>query len=391
MGTEPSLALVFSPDSWVEQLHRFVADHGGARVRQLVVDPVVLDDEEFDVLVTGDRWPSLTAALVDRMHARGILVVGVFDPDEPEGKDHLLALGADAVIAADAPAAEIVAAVGEHVAPRQVLPARRAGSCEAEPPAADRGAAAPVLVTGSPGSGATEVALALGVELARRGPTLLLDARLEGAAASIRLGLPVAPNLRTAVDDLLCGSDPAECVLTLARSGLHVLTGFPNAASAGQVTEQEVLGVITALRSAFSRLVVLADGAVRSALTGDCDLVWVAAPTPLGVARVTGALAGLGSTGTRPCHVVVNRAPRERFRVAELRAAIAAIEGITSVQMVPDDPRVADAAWEGVVVADGPFTHAVAVLAALLADDHGRRRGRRARRAFARRSVGGQA
>ena len=68
--SEPSIALVFSPDPWVEQLHRFLSDHGGARVRQLVVDPSVLDDEEFDVLVSGDRWPSLTPALVGRLHGR---------------------------------------------------------------------------------------------------------------------------------------------------------------------------------------------------------------------------------------------------------------------------------------------------------------------------------
>ena len=36
----------------------------------------------------------------------------------------------------------------------------------------------PVLVTGAPGSGATEVALALGVELAPRSSTLLLDAQM---------------------------------------------------------------------------------------------------------------------------------------------------------------------------------------------------------------------
>ena len=108
MGGEPAIALVFSPDAWVEQFHRFVADHGGARIRLLVVDPAVLDDEEFDVLVSSDRWPSLTPSLVERMRARRVLLCGVFDPEEPAGKDHLLAVGVDAAVAADAPSAEIV-------------------------------------------------------------------------------------------------------------------------------------------------------------------------------------------------------------------------------------------------------------------------------------------
>jgi MinD-like ATPase involved in chromosome partitioning or flagellar assembly len=388
MGAEPSVALVFSPDPWVEQLHRFVADHGGARVRQLVVDPAILDDEEFEVLVTGDRWPSLSASLVARLHARGVLVLGVFDPEEPAGKDHLLAVGADAVIAADAPPAEIVALLAEQLSYRWKARASR----PADDGIAERGsggAPPPVLVTGCPGSGATEVALALGVELAPRGPTLLLDARLAGAGTSVRLGLPLSPNLRSAVDDLLCGGDPAECVLTLARSGLHVLTGFPNAASAGQVSAHEVHDVIAVLRPAFARLVVLADGEVRDGLAGESEAVVVTTPTPLGVARVTGLISDLGGAGGRGRHVVVNRAPRDRFRVAELRAAIGAVAGVASVHVLPEDPHVGEAAWEGLVVGDCPFVRGVATVAAIVSGDHGSRR-RRRHRPRTPRTVGGR-
>ncbi len=381
-SVEPSIALVFSPDPWVEQLHRFLADHGGARVRQLVVDPSVLDDEEFDVLVSGDRWPSLTPALVGRVHARRVLVVGVFDPEEPAGKDHLLAVGADAVIAADASPAEIASVVTEQFAQRSAGTRARPESPGFGVDAADGVAPithAPIVVTGSPGSGATEVALALGVDLAARGSTLLLDARLGGAGTSVRLGLPLTPNLRSAVDELLCGEDPAECVLTLARSGLHVLTGFPNAASAGQVSAREVLDVVAALRPGVSRMVVLADGEVRDRLAEDAALVLVTAPTPLGVARVAGTLGELAGAPRDATHVVVNRAPQGRFRVAELRAEVGALDRVSSVHVVPDDPRVGDAAWDGVVVGDGPFSRSVGVLAALLAGDPTRRRARRRR------------
>jgi len=382
LAAEPSIALVFSPDPWVEQLHRFLADHGGGRVRQLVVDPSVLDQEEFEVLVTGDRWPSLTPALVGRMHARGVVVVGVFDPEEPAGKDHLLAVGADAVIPADAPPAEIAAVVTERFAHRSAGTRSRPAGAGFRVDAANGVAPtvhAPIVVTGSPGSGATEVALALGVELATRGSTLLLDARLGGAGTSVRLGLPLTPNFRSAVDELLCGGDPAECVLTLARSGLHVLTGFPNAASAGQVSAREVLDVVAALRPGVGRLVVLADGEVRDALATDAALVLVTAPTPLGVARAAGALGELTGAPRQARHVVVNRAPQARFRVAELRAEVGALDGVSSVHVVPDDPRVGDAAWDGVIVGDGPFARSVAVLATLLAGDAGSRRARRRR------------
>ena len=42
--SEPEVALAFTADIWVEELHRHLSDHGGARVRTLVV----VDDAERD-------------------------------------------------------------------------------------------------------------------------------------------------------------------------------------------------------------------------------------------------------------------------------------------------------------------------------------------------------
>ena len=36
--TEPEVALVFTAEPWVEELHRHLSDHGGARIRSLVVE-----------------------------------------------------------------------------------------------------------------------------------------------------------------------------------------------------------------------------------------------------------------------------------------------------------------------------------------------------------------
>ena len=32
--SEPEIALVFTAEPWVEELHRYLSDHGGARVRR---------------------------------------------------------------------------------------------------------------------------------------------------------------------------------------------------------------------------------------------------------------------------------------------------------------------------------------------------------------------
>jgi hypothetical protein len=262
MSAVPAVALVFSPDAWVEQLHRFLADHG-ARVRQLVVDPAVLDDEEFDVLVVGDRWPALTPSLITRLRQRGARVLGVFDPAEPAGKDHLLSVGVAAVVASDAPAGEIVDAISQLAEDLAGPPVPRLLQSALVSDPAGAGSRPPVLVVGAPGSGSTEVALALAVQLAARAPAMLFDARSDGAATGIRLGLPLEPNLRTAVDELAFGGAPRECTLTLARSGLRVLSGFPNESVAAQVSAQEVLDVVAPLADEVRHLVILADGSRR--------------------------------------------------------------------------------------------------------------------------------
>ena len=54
---EPEVALAFTADVWVEELHRHLTDHGGARVRTLLVEPEGALEESYDVLVAGHRWP----------------------------------------------------------------------------------------------------------------------------------------------------------------------------------------------------------------------------------------------------------------------------------------------------------------------------------------------
>ena len=105
---EPTIALVFSPELWVERLHRHLTDHGGARVRQIVLEPALALEDEYDTLVVSHRWPGLTRSFVDAVHHRSRCVLGVFDPDEAAGRDHLAALGVDGTIRSDAVVSEFV-------------------------------------------------------------------------------------------------------------------------------------------------------------------------------------------------------------------------------------------------------------------------------------------
>jgi MinD-like ATPase involved in chromosome partitioning or flagellar assembly len=360
-GTEPAIALVFSPEAWVERLHRHVADHGGARVRQIVLDPALALDEAYDALVVSHRWPGLTRPFVTAVRAQGRAVLGVFDPDEPAGRDHLTDLGADAVVSADEPPARFVEAL-------RALGATAAGGAPVRPPtvAPSPSSRAPVAVTGLAGSGVTEIALGVAGWSARRS-VVLVDAQEHSPSLAARLGLPFEPGIRQAIDAAVHGDgDPRRALVTVAR-GLQVVPGFPSA-SAATATSSELVHVLAALGRTGSTTVVdvAAEGATLApAVLRAAGVIVVVAPaTPIGVTRLLAWFATVRSgLGARQIHVAFNRAPRERFRRAELEHELTRTFTPDGVWFVPACRRVDDAVWRGTVVGRGPFRDAVVRLA----------------------------
>jgi MinD-like ATPase involved in chromosome partitioning or flagellar assembly len=381
--TEPEVALVFSPDRWVEDLHRYCVDHGGARIRCIVMEPAVALDEDYDVLVVSHRWPGLTAGFVDAVHARGRRVLGVVDPTEPAAARHLELVRVDRVVGSDVGPAELVAAVFA-VAPdggaRRADPAA-VGESGGEPPGPAGGQV--VVVGGPPGGGRTEVA----IELARRAAatgraTALVDADDVAPALATRLGLPIEPNLRSAIDAVEYGlGDLPDMLTRLAAPALAVLGGLPNVGAWAQLRPGEVLDVVSSLAAVNEQVVVdiaasLEDVgaggrgrfAVGRALVEHADvLVGVGAGSPVGVVRLLAwAVDARALNPDAAVHFVVIRAPGDAFRRGEVREEVTRTFPAASLTFAGVDRRVERAAWEGELVAPGPFTKALAPLVATL-------------------------
>jgi MinD-like ATPase involved in chromosome partitioning or flagellar assembly len=369
--SEPTIALVFSAEPWVEELHRHCTDHGGARVRQVLIEPALALEEQYDVLVVSQRWPSLTHGFVDDVHARGRAVLGVFSRDEPAGREWLTAVGADATVASDGGPAGIVAALralyDEH--------AGRGGVGRGEEPAVAATAAPLTVVSGPAGAGATEVAIALGRALPS---ALVVDADDVAPAIAPRLGLAIEPNLRTALDALVYGGGAlADHVVTVDGCGMSVLAGIPSVATWAQVRPADVLRLVE--RSEAHVVVDVAGAledlpvpmarprhAVARALVMEADaIVAVGAASPVGVTRLIAWLGAARELVPRtPVHALVNRAPKNVFSQGELVEEVGRAFGVASVTVVPFDRRVERAAWDGVPVGRGPFVRAMARVAA---------------------------
>lgn len=379
----PEIAIVVSPRDWAESLHRFVADHGGARVRARILDSREALDEQYQVLVAEDLTSFLTPRLVAELHRTGRRLLGVFDPTEPWGQERLRELGADDTVATTTDPEAILRAVtalcigstGDLDAELAML----SGSAAPPAPTADSIPEGPLTVVGGSagGPGATEIAIALAVDLATTVSTVLVDTDDVAPSVAQRLGLPLHPNLRTAIDIVQHVSGDLEEVLS-AVGGVKVLPGLSTAADAVELRPAEVVDVLTELVRRYGHTVANVGhrleesagryGIARAVLAAADQVVAVAHPSPVGLARLLDWIADVRALSRVPIHVVFNRVPRGRFKRGELEEELRRTYAPPTVVFAPQDRRVEEAAWAGELAARGPFLRAVQELARVLAE-----------------------
>lgn len=370
---EPELALALSAREWSEDLRRFLADHGGARVRVVALEPEDLQGESFDVLVIDDICSFLTPRLVETVRRDGHAVIGVFDPAEfPDGGERLRALGAHAVLEATAHPAEFLDVIGRVAA--ATTSRRASGSAELgkERPAfgnGDRRHWMSVLGPGG-GTGVTEIAIASSVALRARGVSVALvdgDHRMPSLAQ--RLGLALLPNVKSAIDAVEQRSGPISSTLQ-SRHGVGLLVGMPSASDWRQVRPRQPLDVIDELDRQFDRLVFdlggipgdrLGDHPMARAVVDRSDeILVVAEPTPVGITRLLSLLAEVrAGTASSRVGVLMNRAPRSPYLRGEVVDEIGRCHPTVMLGFIPHDAAVGRAAWNGALVHRGRFRSAV--------------------------------
>lgn len=361
---EVEVALAVSARIWPDRIHRFLSDHGGARVRAQVLTAEDALAEEYQVLIIDDVSSFLTPRLVQEVQRRRRLVLGVFDPLEAaDGKERLRECGVDQVIESDATADEFVVALRALVA---LAPSEPAIADEPD----EQPSKSTLIAIGAPlgGCGATEVAVAWATRLARFAPTVLIDVDETSPAIAQRLGLSLIPNLRSAIDVIQHRHGSLEsCLQDLGR--LEVLPGLTGDRDWLEVRPLEVLDVVGELRSRF-RYVVANIGsqleqvgfgdsgrfAISRAVLEQADrIVGVGLSNPVSISRLIlwiGRVADLNQPG--PISLLVNRAPRSRYKRAEVAQELGRVLG-PDVMFLAHDREVEEAAWSGRVVSSGSF------------------------------------
>ncbi len=357
----PELALAASARDWPDRVHRFLLDHGGGRVLARVMGPEQAINDQYDVLLIDDVCSFLTPRLVHRLREAGREIVGVYSPgDGPDAKRRLLECGITDVIEADAEPEEFVAMSAAVLTHRAVV--------TREAPARSLTFRIGVMGSGA-GTGVTEVAIALAGQLAGRGSALLVDLNQAWPAVAQRLDLTLHPNLRTAVDLAHHSPDRLDEALHQA-GGLDVVTGLANPGPGQEVPGHELSGLINDLAMRGYEFLVADLGPMADLPDlGEFGLlIVVGTASPVGLTRLVQCLEKVPTGYRAPLLVVVNRAPAGTHRRSEIRSELSrAVSGVPVV-LLPADPKIETAAWNGVIADRGGFHRAVKDMAALLVD-----------------------
>ena len=388
---ETELAIALSAREWPDRLRHFLADHGGARVRVAAMGPEDLLVESYRVLLIDDICSFLTPRLIDLVTQQGRVVLGVYDPAEfADGKDRLLECGVADVVEADAHPEEFLKAIAKIASPadgaaahteggRQEAGHQEAGVVQAADQEARNPISTPsVIAVGGPsgGVGATEVAITLCATLAKRGPTVLVEVDESAPSLAQRLGLPLYPNIRTAVDILEQRTGSLDRVLhETGMPGFHALPGLATIRDWHEIRSRQAMDLIRELAVGHVHVVVnvgsrieadsFGDGlpryGVSRAVIENADrFVAVGLGSPVGVARLLEWISVANAIGDIPrADILVNRAPGDQFRRGELVQEITRTYPPASFAFLPDDSRMPSLTWDGSVPTRGKFRRSV--------------------------------
>ena len=388
--TELTVGVVASPRQWRSELQSHIRNHVvGVRLKVLR-EPQKALEEHLDVMAVDDVASFLTPGTVKRLRERGVRIVGVYDPSELEGQGErfLLEMGVDLTVPATASAEQLLAALSSFGTVAQVseeIAALEAAFGEPTPSQPAPMGAVTVVSGATDSPGATEIAVAVADALGgRRERTLLLDVDEVAPTVARRLLFNLDPNILTAIDEIHYGGGAIRQSIGVRQPSapgavaFAAIPGLANVSDWGLVRDSDVLTLIDELAREWDHVVVNAGsrledlagglgvdryGASRTAVARADRLIAVCSASPLGVLRVLDWAADAHALAPDvPLWVVVNRAPRSSYKRAELEQELrqnTAPEMLAGVSFVPEDERVAQAAWDGAPVRKGPFTRAV--------------------------------
>jgi hypothetical protein len=382
-----SVGLAATTASWSAAFRSYVLDHSQGVELEVVMDRAGLRraQAKIDVLVLDDVMRTFSALDVFRARDAGIHVLGLSDHSAGVGRQYLLSLGVDQVVAAATEPHELLALVC------QIRPRRDAGTTTpswplwpADIPVGGEAKRARGVVCAwtkvSGGAGLTESVVAAAEVLSSRARVLVIEAEEVAPILVSRLlrspegGLPWAlSRVRQGLGALPEGLSGARDDGTTPVGHFDVICAAPGAAHVVGPAQLEKL----VIESAASYDYVLVEtgwlvgspstrerfSAARKVLQMAGSIVVMAAADPEGAARLVQWKASALAAGVGvPCWAAFGRARKSRYEKDHLRGLVEANTGrhpYSGFVFLPEDAAVERARWNAEIAGKGPWQSAV--------------------------------
>lgn len=343
MNSVFEVALVFSPNEWVESLHRYCTNTGELRISSLVYDPSVLSNEDFDACIISDNHPALSSGFVDKLHGEKKLVFGVCDEDE-NARLFLASAGVDAIFSSRLRAKDLCEKICQFLHTKVENENREAenkyvinNNRESKP---EEPEAKFTSFIGTGGSGCTEIALALAQRFL---DCVVVDVDFEHPSIAPRLGLDIEPHLISAIESST--NDPESFENNIQRSPKHsTIPGALHFSYSSDVKPYEIENLLECVGSRFENVVLDLGRVSENSLFFDLqkiilqnshEIIVVGEPTPIGVLRTMESIATLKSIFIpndvkQNVRVVINKTPKNKDLVMDVVSELLQIEEVES-------------------------------------------------------------
>lgn len=381
--------------AWSAQLRSFVRDHMAGITAETVLDGRQLarvGKRRWDVVVVDDVSRLFTPGDIGRAVEGGTVVIGLYDTAAGLGRAYLEGLGVSRLLPVSVPTAELAALIAE-VGPVNAgfSPQPDAARHGSKAVVAARRGSLTVCSSVSGGAGVTEALVGLAECWAKQSRVLVVEANPLSATLAARLCRDPAYGLAWALGRIGQGRRALPDGLSPPQDGTGGLGGFDvvcQSASPGGppvaspvhlsvLVEEGLAGYDHVLVEAGPLLVAAAGtptdrfSAGRAMLAVADRVVVFAGPDPESAARLVEWRAAAVEVGvSASLWVVFGRVPgRGVFEGSQLTGLVEASTGpagFAGVRLLPEDPVVGRARWNGELVWRGRWLKAVDRLAAEL-------------------------
>ncbi len=387
MSRTIALGLALSTRSWRGTLQRHCRDHVADVHASLLRDAIDATSGQVEVVILDDDTSWLSSPTVVQMRDAGVVVIGLFDPDEADGhgERHLRRVGVDVVRPCSLDAEELVEVV-RSVAPDAASTERFVELVEVASDRIPKPERQVIAVGGPAGTGATEVSIALAQLWGGIRP-ILVDVDETHPSLARRLGLAIHPHIVTAVEALRgeqipFDEDRSRIEDCLARSVIgdgslpfDVIVGLASRDDWALLRPDDAAALVEELAARWPLVVArlgpnLEDltrhgnryGVSRAVAQRATRVLGVCEGSSVGVLRFVDWLLDVTSlVGDTPIDVVLNRCPTSSSARSQLVHQLREIAGprIGDIVVSGHDTRVERAAWDAALVRRGGFLKAI--------------------------------